>query len=49
MRGDKLLNIKVYDKILDLVGREATHLVSTRMAMVIGATNQLGKFERLIR
>ena len=35
--GQKLLNIKVYDKVLDLVGREATFKVSTRVPTILGS------------
>lgn len=46
--GAKLLNIKAYDKILDLVGREATHLVSSRLSKVLSSGSTPGAFERLI-
>ena len=46
--GCKLLNIKVYNKILDLVGREATFLVSTRLSKVLSSGSTPGAFERLI-
>ena len=38
--------LKVYDKILDLLGREATHMVGSRVHEVIGAkhhNNSLNK------
>ena len=46
--GAKLINIKAYDKILDLVGREATFLVSTRLSKVLSSGSTPGAFERLI-
>ena len=33
--GNKLLNIKAYDKVLDLVGREASFLVSSRLSKML--------------
>ena len=47
--GKKLLNIKVYDKILDLVGREATHLVSSRLSTILASGRDPGAFENMIR
>ena len=47
--GAKLLNIKAYDKILDLVGREATHLVSTRLSTILASGKDPGAFESMIR
>ena len=47
--GAKLLNIKTYDKILDLVGREATHLVSSRLSTILSSGSQPDAFEKLIR
>lgn len=47
--GIKLLNIKVYDKILDLVGREATHLVSSRLSTMLASGKDPGAFENMIR
>ena len=47
--GEKLLNIKAYDKVLDLVGREATKLVSTRLSTILGSTQQKGVLTRQIR
>ena len=47
--GDKLLNIKVYDKLLDLVGRDGMKLVSTRLPTVLGARHRLGAFETVIK
>lgn len=48
-QGSKLLNIKAYDKILDLVGREATFIVSSRLSTILSSGSQPGAFEKLIR
>ena len=37
--GCKVLVIKFYDKILDLIGREATHMVSSRIATIVGSSS----------
>ena len=47
--GAKLLNIKAYDKILDLIGREATHLVSSRLSTILASGKDPGAFESMIR
>ena len=46
--GTKLLNIKVYDKMLDLIGREHIHTVSSRLKTVLCSGHQPGAFERMI-
>ena len=45
-QGTKLLNIKFYDKILDLVSKEATFLVSSRVSTILGCKRQIEAFER---
>ena len=35
--GRKLLNIKVYDKLLDLISRDGTHQVGSKTAIVLGS------------
>lgn len=47
--GEKILNIKAYDKVLDLVGREATYLVSSRVNTILGNKYEVGVFERQLR
>jgi hypothetical protein len=44
--GNKLLKIKVYDKVLDLVSKEASFLVSSRVSTILGCKQQIGSFER---
>lgn len=34
----KLMTVKFYDKLLDLVAREGTHQVGSRMATVLGSS-----------
>ena len=47
--GCKVLNIKFYDKIIDLVSREATHPVGSRIATIVGASNSKDAFHHEIR
>ena len=35
--GEKLLAIKFYDKVLDLVARDGCHLVGSRIATILGS------------
>ena len=44
--GERLLNIKAYDKFLDLVGREHTYLVGSRLSKILGSGSQPGEFEK---
>ena len=37
--GCKLLVVRFYDKMLDLIGREATHTVSSRIATIVGSSS----------
>ena len=46
--GAKLLKIKFYDKILDLIAREGTHSVGSRAAIILGSKRQLTVFENRI-
>ena len=34
--NDKLLNIKMYDKTLDLIGRDGTQMVGSRLSQILG-------------
>ena len=43
---DKILNIKVYDKLLDLMSREATHMVGSRAKTILGCEYKLDAFNR---
>ena len=48
--NDGILKIKYYDKVVDLVAREATHLVGSRTAEIVGSKRALSTFnERLAR
>lgn len=42
----KLLNIKIYDKVLDLAGRNGTHLVGSRFAELLGCKRHLSVFNK---
>ena len=46
--GSKLLNIKFYDKMMDLAAREATHLVGSRIATILGSKHSLNVFDKRI-
>ena len=41
---DKLLNIKVYDKTLDLIGRDGTQMVGSRLSQILGCRGQYNTF-----
>jgi len=45
----KIIAIKVYDKILDLIGREGVKAVSSRLNIVMGAKHSIGHLEHLIK
>ena len=47
--GEKLLTIKCYDKLLDLVGRNGYHLVGSRMPVVLGCSSERTSFMKRIR
>ena len=47
--GDKLLVLKIYDKILDLVSRDGCHVVGSRISTILGSSRKLGLFEKRIR
>ena len=47
--NEKLLNVKAYDKIMDLFGREGSHQVGSRISTVLGCKRQSGAFEKAIR
>lgn len=38
--GGKLLNIKIYDKFLDLIGRDGYQIIGSRFDRVIGAKRE---------
>ena len=40
--------IKFYDKLMDLLGREGSHQVGSRLHTVLGCSNQLSVFQRQI-
>ena len=48
-KGDKLLVVKAYDKIQELVARDGSHLVGSRIRTILGSTKGLGLFEKRIR
>ena len=47
-KGSKLLNVKFYDKILDLISREGCHQVGSRTHEVLGSKRQLNVFNKRI-
>ena len=44
-----MLQIKVYDKILDMIGRDATHMVGSRIKEIVGAKHNLNLFNQKLR
>ena len=42
--NDKLLNIKMYDKTLDLIGRDGTQMVGSRLNQILGCGRQYNTF-----
>ena len=47
--GRKLMVVKLYDKLLDLMTRDGTQLVGSRMATILGSKQYLSLFEKRIR
>ena len=47
--GDKLLVIKFYDKMLDLISRESYHIVSSRVSEILGSKRTLNSFNKRLR
>ena len=47
-QGHKLLNIKIYDKLLDLLSRNGSHMVGSRAASVLGSQRSLDMFSKRI-
>ena len=46
--GSHLMTIKFYDKFMDLIGREGSHQVSSRLHTVLGCGRYLTKFQKNI-
>ena len=44
--GCKVLGIKFYDKMIDLIGREATHLVGSRVSTIVGSCRSKDTFSQ---
>ena len=47
-RGAGLLKVKLYDKMLDLVARDGSNLVGSRLKAALGAKDHLSMFERRV-
>ena len=47
--GDKLLVVKFYDKLTDLVARDGSHIVGSRIDSILGSKRHLTLFESRIR
>jgi|LakMenEpi03Aug12_release.lakeMendotaPanAssembly.Ray.scaffolds.fasta_scaffold2157161_1 hypothetical protein len=39
------MNIKLYDKILELIGRDGCMLVGSKIKEIVGSKRMIGKFE----
>ena len=46
---NKILNVKVYDKMIDLVAREGTHEISSRIANIVGSKHTMDSFDRKLQ
>ena len=46
--GLKLLQVKIYDKIMDLVGRDGFGNVGSRIAQIVGCQKKLSAFDRRV-
>ena len=42
--GTRILNVKIYDKLLDLVARDSTHLVGSSLKEILGCKRTLTSF-----
>ena len=49
MDGDRLLVVKLYDKLLDLIARDGSHIVGSRINTILGSKQQLSTFDSRIR
>ena len=45
----KVMTVKMYDKILDLMSREHIWVVGSRFPQILGSKHSIGKFEKTIR
>ena len=46
--GDRLVTIKMYDKVIDLVAREGIHIVGSRTREIVGSKRGLNLFNKSI-
>ena len=46
---NQLLIVKIYDKMLDLVGREGCTFIGTNLPKLIGSTNHIDAFQQKLR
>ena len=46
--GLKLLQVKIYDKIMDLVGRDGAAVVGSRIAKIVGCQGTLNAFDKRV-
>ena len=44
--GKQLLNVKIYDKVIDLFAREGTQHVGSRIKQILGSKRNLSIFEK---
>ena len=47
--GLQLLKVKIYDKVLDLIGRDHYHQVGSRVSMILDTSNEKGLLQKRIR
>ena len=48
-RNKRILNIKFYDKIMDLISREDLHTIGSRCAKIVGAKGSLDAFDLKVK
>ena len=47
-RNDRLMKVKFYDKVLDLIGRDGTQMVGTRVDRILGSKGEYNSFIKRI-
>jgi hypothetical protein len=47
--GFNVMNVKFYDKVIDLISREGSHNIGSRFRHIIGSSRSMGTFEERLR
>ena len=48
-RNVRILNVKIYDKMIDMLSREDCHTIGTRTSNIIGSKHHLDSFDIKLR